>query len=172
MLFKEKFHYKALLQALLTVVGILFILPLDHLSAGDIDGVIWGMTSAMSFALLTLLNRKFVAKTSAKKVAFYQNACATVCLLPLMFLYPITISYQQLSVLIILGVLFTAVAHTLFNHSLKVVKAQTASIAVSLEPIYGSIAAYFLLGEQITFMMVIGGSIVIFTNLWASKTNS
>ncbi|MBA6338236.1 MULTISPECIES: DMT family transporter [unclassified Colwellia] len=172
MLFKEKFHYKALLQALLTVVGILFILPLDHLSAGDIDGVIWGMTSAMSFALLTLLNRKFVAKTSAKKVAFYQNACATVCLLPLMFLYPITISYQQLSVLIILGVLFTAVAHTLFNHSLKVVKAQTASIAVSLEPIYGSIAAYFLLGEQITLMMVIGGSIVIFTNLWASKTNS
>jgi drug/metabolite transporter (DMT)-like permease len=77
-----------------------------------------------------------------------------------------------LSVLIILGVLFTAVAHTLFNHSLKVVKAQTASIAVSLEPIYGSIAAYFLLGEQITLMMVIGGSIVIFTNLWASKTNS
>jgi drug/metabolite transporter (DMT)-like permease len=76
-----------------------------------------------------------------------------------------------LSVLVILGVLFTAIAHTLFNHSLKTVKAQTASIAVSLEPIYGSIAAYFLLEEQITWMMVIGGSIVIFTNVWATRTN-
>jgi len=169
--FNEKFHYQALFQALLTIIGVLFILPLGNLSVGDIDGVIWGMTSAMSFALLTLLNRKFVAKTSAKKVAFYQNSCATICLLPIIFLYPITISFQQLSVLVILGVVFTAIAHTLFNHSLKVVKAQTASIAVSLEPIYGSIAAYFLLGEQITLMMTIGGAIVIFTNVWASRTN-
>ncbi|MBA6263348.1 DMT family transporter [Colwellia sp. Bg11-12] len=169
--FKEKFHYQALIQALLTIVGILFILPLGHLSVGDINGVIWGMASALSFALLTLLNRKFVAKISAKKVAFYQNGSATICLLPLMFLYPITISLQQLSVLIILGVVFTAVAHTLFNHSLKVVKAQTASIAVSLEPIYGSIAAYYLLEEKITLMMVIGGGIVILTNVWATRTN-
>jgi drug/metabolite transporter (DMT)-like permease len=169
--FKEKFHYQALIQALLTIVGILFILPLGHLSVGDINGVIWGMASALSFALLTLLNRKFVAKISAKKVAFYQNGSATICLLPLMFLYPITISLQQLSVLIILGVVFTAVAHTLFNHSLKVVKAQTASIAVSLEPIYGSIAAYYLLEEKITLMMIIGGGIVILTNVWATRTN-
>jgi drug/metabolite transporter (DMT)-like permease len=171
LLFKEKFHYQALAQALLTIVGILFILPLSNLSTGDIDGVIWGMISAFSFALLTLLNRKFVIKTSAKKVAFYQNSCATICLLPLIYLYPITITYQQLSVLVILGVLFTAIAHTLFNHALKAVKAQTASIAVSLEPIYGSIAAYFLLGEQITWMMAVGGSIVIFTNVWATRTN-
>ena len=171
LLFKEKFHYQALAQALLTIVGILFILPLSNLSTGDIDGVIWGMISAFSFALLTLLNRKFVTKTSAKKVAFYQNSCATICLLPLIYLYPITITYQQLSVLVILGVLFTAIAHTLFNHALKAVKAQTASIAVSLEPIYGSIAAYFLLGEQITWMMAVGGSIVIFTNVWATRTN-
>lgn len=169
--FKEKFHYQALLQALLIIVGIGFILPLQQLTTGDIDGVIWGMTSAMSFALLTLLNRKFVAKTTAKTVAFYQNSCATICLLPIILLYPITISSQQLSVIIILGVVFTAIAHTLFNHSLKVVKAQTASIAVSLEPIYGSIAAYILLGEQITLMMVIGGAIVISTNIWATKAN-
>jgi drug/metabolite transporter (DMT)-like permease len=74
-------------------------------------------------------------------------------------------------VIIILGVVFTALAHTLFNHSLKTVKAHTASIAISLEPIYGSIAAYFLLGEHITLMMVIGGMIVIFTNIWATRLN-
>ena len=171
LMFKEKFHYQALIQALLTIIGILFILPLGNLTSGDIDGVTWGMLSAFTFALLTLLNRKFVAKTSAKKVAFYQNSSATLCLFPIIFLYPITISSQQLSVIIILGVVFTALAHTLFNHSLKTVKAHTASIAISLEPIYGSVAAYFLLGEHITLMMVIGGMIVIFTNIWATRSN-
>mgnify|MGYP000154695140 FL=1 len=171
LMFKEKFHYQALIQALLTIIGILFILPLGNLTSGDIDGVTWGMLSAFTFALLTLLNRKFVAKTSAKKVAFYQNSSATLCLFPIIFLYPITISSQQLSVIIILGVVFTALAHTLFNHSLKTVKAHTASIAISLEPIYGSIAAYFLLDEHITLMMVIGGMIVIFTNIWATRSN-
>ncbi len=171
LMFKEKFHYQALIQALLTIIGILFILPLGNLTSGDIDGVTWGMLSAFTFALLTLLNRKFVAKTSAKKVAFYQNSSATLCLFPIIFLYPITISSQQLSVIIILGVVFTALAHTLFNHSLKTVKAHTASIAISLEPIYGSIAAYFLLDEHISLMMVIGGMIVIFTNIWATRSN-
>jgi len=169
-LFKERFHYLALVQALFIILGIYLILPIGELSLGNINGAFWGVLSAFSFALLTLLNRKFVAKISAKKVAFYQNSCATLCLLPIVVLNPITITSSQLTVLVILGVIFTALAHSLFNHSLKVVKAHTASIAISLEPIYGIVAAYFLLGEAITMMMVLGGAIVIATNVWASKT--
>ncbi|NQZ81188.1 MAG: EamA family transporter [Colwellia sp.] len=169
-LFRERFHYLALVQALFIILGIYLILPLNEMSIDIFSGALWGGLSAFSFALLTLLNRKFVAKVSAKKVAFYQNSCASICLLPIMIINPITITSSQLTVLVILGVIFTAVAHSLFNHSLKVVKAHTASIAISLEPIYGIVAAYFLLGEQITMMMVFGGVIVIATNVWASKT--
>ena len=158
------------MQGLFIILGINLILPLNEMSIDIFSGALWGGLSAFSFALLTLLNRKFVAKVSAKKVAFYQNSCASICLLPIMIINPITITSSQLTVLVILGVIFTAVAHSLFNHSLKVVKAHTASIAISLEPIYGIVAAYFLLGEQITMMMVFGGVIVIATNVWASKT--
>lgn len=168
--FKEKFHYQALIQALLTVLGIFLILPFGSIDNAQLSGALWGVLSALSFALLTLLNRKFVTKISAKKVALYQNLFACLVLMPYVILNPITISTAQLGVLVILGVIFTAFAHSLFNHALKVVKAQTASIAVSLEPIYGVIAAYFLLGESITLMMVLGGSIVMATNVWALKT--
>jgi len=170
LLFNERFHYLSLVQALLIILGIYLILPEGELSADIIDGALWGILSAFSFALLTLLNRKFVAKVSAKKVAFYQNTCAFICLLPMVIMKPIAITSSQLTVLIILGVIFTAVAHSLFNHSLKVVKAHTASIAISLEPIYGIVAAYFLLNEQITIMMILGGVIVIATNVWATRT--
>ena len=75
------------------------------------NGALWGGLSAFSFALLTLLNRKFVAEVSAKKVAFYQNACASICLLPIIILNPITITSSQLTVLVILGVIFKSYFH-------------------------------------------------------------
>ncbi len=171
LIFTEKFHYQALIQALLTLVGIYLIVPASSATSADLSGALWGTASAFSFAVLTLLNRKFVSQTSAKKVAFYQNAFAALFLTPFILVAPTVVSIEQLGVLLILGVVFTAFAHSLFNHSLKVLKAQTASIAVSLEPIYGIVAAYFLLGEQINIQMISGGAIVLATNAWAS-TNS
>ena len=168
--FKESFQWQSLIQALLTIVGIGLILPLDNFNAEVTSGVVWGISSALSFALLTTLNRKFVKNISAKQVALYQNAFACLLLLPYLFFNPISISVEQLSILVLLGVVFTAFAHSLFNYALKKVKAQTASIAVSLEPIYGIIAAYFLLNENINLMMFFGGTIVILTNVWALKT--
>ncbi|GLX78445.1 hypothetical protein tinsulaeT_17850 [Thalassotalea insulae] len=166
--FKEPFHYQALLQALLTLAGIYLILPDGATTTNELTGALWGIASAFSFAVLTLLNRKFVRNSSAKKVAFYQNTFAALFIAPLIVIEPVAVTSQQLTILLILGVVFTAFAHSLFNYSLKVIKAQIASIAVSLEPIYGIVAAYFFLGEHISMQMVIGGMIVLATNVWAS----
>mgnify|MGYP000153275778 CR=1 FL=1 len=164
--FKEKIRYQSFIQALLTVIGISFILPENSNNSLMYTGACWGVVSALSFALLTLLNRKFVANRSAKQVAFYQNAFAGLFLLPFIIVEPVAISLEQLSILALLGVVFTAFAHSLFNHSLKTLSAQIASIAVSLEPIYGIVAAYLFLGESITIMMLMGGAIVLTTNIW------
>ena len=90
--FKEKFHYQALIQALLTIVGIALILPLETIDNAQVTGALWGGLSALSFALLTLLNRKFVTQVSAKKVALYQNLFACVVLLPYVLFNPVIIS--------------------------------------------------------------------------------
>lgn len=168
--FGEKFHAQSVVQALLTVVGIYLILPDDTLDVDAISGVYWGVSSALSFALLTVINRKFVVNQPAKKVALYQNGFAALFILPLVVYDNIVVTVEQISVLILLGVVFTAFAHSLFNYSLKKLKAQIASLAVSLEPIYGIVAAYFLLGESINLVMAIGAAIVLMTNVWATKS--
>jgi drug/metabolite transporter (DMT)-like permease len=170
-LFQEKFQRKTIIQALLTLVGIALILPYQTLEREVIIGAVWGIVSAFTFAILTILNRKFVTNLSASIVALYQNAFACVILLPYFYFFPLSITSEQWLILLLLGVVFTALSHTLFNHALKNIKAHTASIAVSLEPIYGIIAAYFLVGESLTFMMTLGGVIVVATNIWALKTN-
>jgi drug/metabolite transporter (DMT)-like permease len=169
--FQEKFCYRAFLQALLTVIGIYLILPQEITNSGIVVGICWGIASALSFAILTVLNRKFVADRAATKVSFYQNSFAALLLLPFILESAMAVSLEQVLLLILLGVVFTAFAHSLFNFSLKSIKAQTASIAVSLEPIYGIIAAYFLLNEAISLTMMMGGTIVLATNIWALHKN-
>ena len=63
--------------------------------------------------------------------------------------------------LLLLGVVFTALAHTLFIRSMRTIKAQQASIIISLEPVYGIVLAALLLSEIPTVRMLIGGGLIL-----------
>jgi len=63
--------------------------------------------------------------------------------------------------LLLLGVVFTAVSHTLFIDGLKKVKAQTASIVASLEPVYGIVLGIVFFVEIPDLRTIIGGFVII-----------
>ncbi|MGO1368980.1 MAG: EamA family transporter, partial [Senegalia sp. (in: firmicutes)] len=58
-------------------------------------------------------------------------------------------------------IVFTGISHTLFISGLKNIKAQTASIIASLEPVYGIIATVILLNEIPTLREVMGGIVIL-----------
>ena len=70
--------------------------------------------------------------------------------------------------LAVLGVFCTALAHVLFIKSLVHIKTQLASITACLEPVYGIIFAFVLLGEIPTLRTILGGSIILGTIAIAS----
>jgi drug/metabolite transporter (DMT)-like permease len=170
--FKERLRKTSLLQAILTLTGVALVLPLQDLDVNVFHGISWGILSALLFAILAILNRKYVKQVSATHVAFYQNLFAGLIFLPIIFMVNFAITMAQLSLLILLGVVFTALAHSLYNLALMRLNATMVSIAVSLEPIYGIVAAFTFLGEPLTLMMVAGASLVILTNIWAVKSAS
>ncbi len=169
--FKERYHVVAFIQALITMFGIALVLPEIDVKSEQITGALLGVFSAFSFAILTVLNRKFVADVNALTVSFYQNLFAGLFLLPIAIFVTSDLSLTQLSMLMLLGLVFTALSHSLFNYSLTKIKAQAVSIAVTLEPIYGIIAAVILLNESLTPMMILGGGLVLGANYWSSKTS-
>jgi drug/metabolite transporter (DMT)-like permease len=73
----------------------------------------------------------------------------------------IGINSSQIILIIVLGVLCTAMAHTLFIASLKTVRAQLASVTACLEPVYGIVTALLILGEYPQFREVMGGCLII-----------
>ncbi len=159
--FKEKIQIKNLFYAGVCVLGIFLIIPKFDLNDAIFQGVLWGIAAGLTFSLLTIFNRKLSKKYSSLVIAFYQDFFATLFLLPFFFILRPTLDLKNILLLCILGIFCTAGSHTLFIKGMKYIRAQTAAIISSLEPVYGIVIAFFFLHEIPTFRTVLGGMIIL-----------
>jgi drug/metabolite transporter (DMT)-like permease len=153
----------------IVTAGLLLVVPEFSIENRVVQGLLWGVLSALMFALLAIGNRALAARRSAIGLALWQNACAAVCLLPAFALDPVMPGSRDLVLLVTLGVVCTALAHTLFIRSLHIVSAHTASIVVALEPVYGIALAFALLGERPGWKTLMGAVLIIGAALWATS---
>ncbi len=168
LLFKTPWRWRDGAIALLVVVGVALVIPDYRLGAATTVGAIWGLLSGLSFALLQLMNKGYRQRYSALAIAFYQNLFACLSLLAIAPLATLTLTPREVGLLLVLGVLCTAVAHTLFIESLALLRTQTASVITALEPVYGIVLAALLLGEVPTLRTGLGGALIIVTTAVAS----
>lgn len=167
--FRERLRLIDLPMAMAVTCGMVLVVPSFDLGNNITLGAFWGTVSGFTFAILSLLNRKYVRDYPATVIAFYQNGFATLTLLPFaLFCGVPAISIPSLLSIAFLGIFCTALAHTLFIRGLSAIKVQTASVIAGLEPVYGVIFAFFLLGEIPTLSMAAGGAIIIGATLAVS----
>lgn len=168
LLFKTPWRWRDGAIAALVVLGVALVIPEYRPGSATTLGAIWGLLSGLSFALLQLLNKGYRQRYSALAIAFYQDFFACLSLLAIAPLTSLALSTREVVLLLVLGVLCTAVAHTLFIESLAVLRTQTASIISALEPVYGILLAALVLGEVPSFRTLVGGGLILGTILWAS----
>lgn len=159
--FHEKLKVQDILCAVVMLSGVIVMIPEFELSNSMTQGVLWGLGSAFTYAILGLLNRRFTSVYPAAQVSLYEQGTACVVLLPTLFIMKPVITLQDVGMLLMLGVVFTAIAHTLFINSLKSVKVKTAGIVSGLESVYSIIAAMLFLSEMPSFKEVVGGIIIL-----------
>ena len=166
--FKEKLKTLDIFIASAVFIGILLVIPDFDFSNNITKGGFYGIISGFTFALLALVNRRNARISDFVAIAFYQNLFAAVFLiLPITILQIIPPQLSDFPSLIFLGVVCTALAHTLFIKSLILIRAQTAAVIAGLEPVYGVILAFFWLNEIPQVRTLIGGLIIISTTLFA-----
>jgi drug/metabolite transporter (DMT)-like permease len=160
---KEKLEKTNIAYAWLCVIGIFLIIPKFDLSNAVYQGVLWGLAAGLTFSVLTILNRRLTQRYSSLILAFYQDLFACLILLPFFFSLRPAFTLKEVMLLFLLGVLCTAGSHTLFIKGMKNIKAQTAAIISSLEPVYGIVLALIVLREFPTLRTVLGGVIILWT---------
>jgi drug/metabolite transporter (DMT)-like permease len=165
--FKEKLRLFDVLTAILVFCGLILVIPSLDFDNPVTRGAFWGIVSGLTFALLSILNRKYVRKYAPSVIAFYQNAVASLALVPFVSLGATVPTPKDVLQLALLGILCTALAHALFIKGLQHVRAQLASVTACLEPVYGVFFALLLLGEIPAPRTAIGGLIIVGTTLVA-----
>ena len=155
--FKETLRRIDVIVAFMVCFGLALVTPTLDFSNNITQGVFWGLVASLSFAILTLLNRRNVTSYKPSMITFYQCVFAMVALFPFMLVAAPVLTVTDFNLLIVLGVFCTALSHSLFINALVHLKAQYASIVFCMEPLYGIFFAMLLLGEVPGMRTIFGG---------------
>ncbi|MCP3899020.1 MAG: DMT family transporter [Desulfobacteraceae bacterium] len=169
---EEKLYARDIVFAFMILAGTFLIIPSFDFSNNITKGGCVGILAGFTFALLAIVNRKNAKKLNPLLIALHQNLFATIFLLVPAFLINSELpKFSDLPLLAILGILCTALSHSLFIKSLVHIKAQTVSIITGLEPVWGIILAILFLNETPNFQIIIGGVIIITASVLAGMKN-
>lgn len=168
LLFRERLRTRDVALALIALTGIAILTPSWQRADRILHGVLWGIASGATFALLSLLNRKLVCRHSSWTIALYQDLFAALTLLPFVVPNALEVTVRDVLLLLVLGIPCTAWAHALFIGGLYGVSARTASAIACLEPVYGTLFAIFLLAEVPSPRTILGGILVVGVAFYAT----
>ena len=170
--FNERLRSLDILVAMVVFGGLVLVVPEFNLSNNLTLGVIWGTFSGFTFAMLSIMNRQYVAHYSALVITLYQAAVACLILLPFVGGAALSLTTGEWGRLILLGVVFTALAHTLFIRGMLAMRAQLASIIACLEPVYGILFALVVLHAVPSTREIIGGVVIIGAIVYATQNDN
>lgn len=164
---RERATRRDMLLIAVILFGLVLVVPEYRLKNAGTLGVLWGVASALLFALLVLMNRR-LNKYAAANLSFWQNAIAALVLAPLGWPLLVQSSSHDWIAIILLGCIFTALAHALFITSLRSIAATKAAMIVALEPVYGIAFAGLLFAEWPGARTLTGGAILLLASGLAS----
>ena len=154
-------------------IGLYFLLDISNINS--LEGILYGLISAISLSLIIIIGEKFSSQLGGLKVAFSQLLVASIIL--------IKFTYESrewlidnLAVSIFLGFFLTGVGLTTYWYVVKIIKPIAVSTISYLEPVTGVILGAFLLNENLSTKQLMGFVLVLLVGIgqiyFDSKINS
>lgn len=153
----------------LVSLGLVLVTPSFDFANNATEGLIWGILSGFTYALLTIGNRSVAAKMSGVQVNWWENLSVMLCLLPFAVADIPQVPWLDWVWIACLGLLCTGLSYSFFINALKVINARTAAMIIALEPVYAILVAWVLFHEQPGLRMVAGGALIIFAVVWSTR---
>ncbi|RED45721.1 DMT family transporter [Seonamhaeicola aphaedonensis] len=160
---KSKFNPIHILLALLVLLGIYILAPEFSFKSTYVKGILLGVFSALCYAIRNLILKRHVHAYNGTVLMMIQSLVVSLALLPVLISMDTNNIQSQLPYLLLLGLVTTAIGHSLFINSLKYFSVSTASIIGSAQPICGIVIAFIFLNEVPTLNTFIGGTLIMTT---------
>lgn len=162
---KEPFNIKILLSIVLVATGVL-------LSVGGVDGFNYGsiiaLFAAISYGFLGFFSKLATTKHSSYKVTAWQILIAIIFTLPFAVIQEYSLNSTTIIIVIITGVIHTALALFLWYDSLKYIAVSIASILAYLDIFFAMILSWIFLSQIPTTNEIIGSLLIVLAGVIAT----
>lgn len=166
---KSRISKLEIMAGLLIITGIVLIFKFETQYT---KGIIAGLASAVCAALFAIINSRFVKKSEAPIIAFYELTGAffwiSLYLLATngynqkLLLKPADIGY-----LVLLGTVCTSLAYVAGVSVMRELSAFRVALITNLEPVYGIIMAFIFFGDMNKMSLGFwGGSVLILSTIF------
>ena len=161
----ERIVFPALAVALGGLVVILAPALLGGGASLSLVGVAAGLGGGLCYALFQLVVKDLTKRVSAVTIVFAESWLDALILLPLALWQTVGVGYhltaRDLLVGVILGVVCTALAYTMWTSGMGLIKVQHSSILGYLELVSAPLYALVLLGQAISAWTIAGGALIV-----------
>ncbi len=166
---KEKITLKIVLGVLLSLVGVVVISTVGRsdtlLEVKYISGALAVLLAAALGAGYTVAGKKMLQRYSALSLTVYVCLLGSLGLIPFisssLFEEVAAMSLTGWSVVIFLGVFPTVIGYVLWYVALEIKSASEISVYLYFVPVLSTIISYILFRDEITWLFVFGGALVI-----------
>lgn len=157
---KIRLNWRDVISGCIVLLGVYCLIPTFDINNNMTQGVFWGLLSALLFAVRNILLGHWFSDEPATKALGYQTFVVAVCMLPLLYISTAQPTVTDVGLIIILGIVFTAVAHALLGYSLRFLRPKTVGLMSCIQPVYGVICAFVVLGSVPTLWTLLGGLLI------------
>lgn len=163
LILKEKIGKRNVLSIALSVAGVYIILGVG---SGNISpaGVLASLGSVTFWSLASVFIRRISVEYDPVQISLYGMVLAFLCSVPAagieLAIKPCSITPAAIASCLYLGIAGTAIAHTFWNKSIKILNASTCSMWYPLQPLVSALLGIVLLGEALTPQFLTGGILI------------
>lgn len=162
-----------LFAGILVFTGIVLMVPDWTLGGEALLGVLLGLISAIAFSARNIFQRRWVSGEPGSSVMFYQMVVVALITLPAIiplngYAHLIQASSETWLMLLALGVITTALSHTLLAVSLRALSAKTVGLISCLQPPIAIFLGWLFLEETPQLITFAGGALILAAAIYES----
>lgn len=167
LLFKERLSLIRLSVLFTTFTGCsLVINPPSSLVGLSLSprGLLLAFGSSVFYAAHSLISQRTVYHTSPLVASAYLNTFVmvqTLVIFPPIYLVTGAVAWSAFAIIFVLVLCTSIIGMVFFLSGIKRIGASRAAIVSSMEPVFTIILAFFLLGEQMTSLQLVGAAIIL-----------
>ena len=164
----EKITARKAVCIILAMVGVVLVSgvlePGAVNSSDNLRGVLFGLGAALLYACVVTINKE-IKNVSGMDRTIFQMAPAALAVLPYWLLTDnigsITIETQPVVMLLVAGVINTALAYDLYFASMETLSAQSAALMSYIDPVVAIILSAVILKEGLSAVSILGVFLVL-----------